>query len=91
MPLSSPKLPAGAKIQGYVPLYHKYVITSLIGTEGTNESDVLARILGYWIKDNEEWLAARGITHERWRVESEDTDAKEGKLYRYSENRSKPT
>lgn len=74
---------AGVKIQGYVPLYHKYVITALIGTEGTNESDVLARIIGFWIRENESWLAARGVTHERWRAQEGEGLTKEAKLYRF--------
>jgi len=81
-----PKNPPGAKVQGYVPQYHKFVIASLIGVEGTNESDVLARIVGYWIRDNEDWLAARGITHGQWRSDCGDPEAKEGKLYQYAGN-----
>jgi hypothetical protein len=81
-----PKNPAGAKVQGYVPQYHKFVIASLIGIEGTNESDVLARIIGYWVRDNERWLAERQITHEQWSSECSDPEAKEGKLYRYAGN-----
>ena len=80
------KNPPGAKVQGYVPQFHKFVLASLIGIEGTNESDVLARIIGYWIRDNESWLAGRGITHQQWRSESGDSEAKEGKLYQYAGN-----
>lgn len=83
MSADATKKSPGVKIQGYVPAYHKYVISSLIGIEGTNESDVVARIIGYWSRENEGWLVGRGISYESFRRRGDSADEKEGKLFRY--------
>jgi hypothetical protein len=68
----APKLPNGLpvfdKVQANVPAYHLYVLQQLIGTFGTNESDVVAQVIARWIQENEEsTLAKLGISLEEWR------------------------
>jgi hypothetical protein len=50
------------RVQGRVSAYQKWVIDRLVGIEGRSPSDVVARILGSWIEEREEWLGKRGIS-----------------------------
>lgn len=58
----------GKKVQGQVPDYHDFVISQLINIEGTSRSDVVARIIGFWIRENTDRLSDLGITPELWRA-----------------------
>jgi hypothetical protein len=59
---------AGKKIQSQVTDYHEFVINKLIGVEGTSVSDVVARIIGYWINDHQKDLAKSGASRESWQT-----------------------
>lgn len=67
------------RLQARVPAYHKWVVEELVGTEGRNEGDVLARIIGFWINENEAWLEKRGVSVERFLSENGGAQM-EGKL-----------
>jgi hypothetical protein len=58
---------SGKKAQGQVSEYHDFVIRNLVGIEGTSPSDVTARIIGYWIRDQQESLGKLGLSMEAWR------------------------
>ena len=64
----------GKKVQGQVPDYHGFVIEQLVGFEGTSRSDVVARIIGFWIRDNVDHLRDLGITPNEWRTQKTSTD-----------------
>ena len=57
------------RVQTRVPEFHKWTLEKLVGLEGRNEGDVLSRIIGYWIRENEDWLEKRGITFEAFEAE----------------------
>ncbi len=58
---------ADNRIQSRVPLYHKWVIEQLEAQGfGRNPSDVIARIIGEWVTDREEWLRTRKLTYDRF-------------------------
>lgn len=50
------------RVQARVPDYQKWAIESLVGIIGRNEGDVLARIVGDWFGDKQEWLNKNGLS-----------------------------
>ena len=61
------KAPKGEKIQSFVPSFQRYVIQELIGIKGTNESDVVGKIVDEWITRNIDFLEKAEITIKKWR------------------------
>jgi hypothetical protein len=55
------------KAQAQVPAFHAYVLARLVGIYGTSFSDVVARVIGFWIHDNEAALLKLGISLEDWK------------------------
>ena len=57
---------AGKKIQSQVTAYHEFVISQLVDIDGTSTSDVIARIIGNWIDQNQDYLSRINLSKESW-------------------------
>ena len=55
------------RVQGVVSPYHKFAVTKLIGIKGTNESDIVGKIIDEWVTNNVDYLEKAGVTVEKWR------------------------
>src|ERR1700745_3465629 len=69
--------PADNRIQSRVPLYHKWVIEQLVSHIGRNSSDVIARIIGEWIKEQETWLLEKRISFDQFSAEQNPSPVSE--------------
>lgn len=59
---------AGARkqIRPQLPEFPSWVMGELVGIVENDPTAVTRWVVVEWIKDNEEWLGARGITYERY-------------------------